>query len=94
MSKSQANQRTGRAGRECEGKCFRLYTEEVFEQLPETTKPEILRVDVAQVVLQLKEIGVQNVGRFPFLSPPSEVGMRKALQLLYVHLKALDKVCL
>jgi HrpA-like RNA helicase len=55
-SKAQANQRAGRAGRESAGKCFRLYPEEVFEDLEDITLPEIQRVDIAQVILQVRAI--------------------------------------
>ena len=54
ISKAQAAQRTGRAGRVAAGVCFRLYTEDAFDSLDEATPPEILRVNLAQVVLMLK----------------------------------------
>ena len=92
VSKAQANQRAGRAGRESEGKCYRLFTEGVFEALELVATPEIQRVNVAQVVLQLKQMGVASPMDFPYVSPPSPVVLRKALELLFL-LGALGKVC-
>lgn len=83
ISKSQGNQRAGRAGRESAGKCFRLFTEAAFEALETSTAPEIQRVDISQVLLQLKVIGVERPANFPFLSPPSETALRNALMLLF-----------
>ena len=91
VSKAQANQRAGRAGRESEGKCYRLFTESAFESLETVTTPEIQRVNVAQVVLQLKQMGVVSPLDFPYVSPPSPVVLRKALELLFL-LGALGKV--
>jgi ATP-dependent RNA helicase DDX35 len=89
VSKASATQRAGRAGRTRPGKCFRLYTESNFEQLTESTVPEIQRSNLAPVILQLKALGIDNIVRFPFLtSPPSELIVR-ALELLY-SLGALD----
>lgn len=91
VSKSQANQRAGRAGRECPGVCYRLFTEESFEKLNESATPEIQRVNIAQVLLQLKVLGIQSIKDFPFISPPSDVALRKAFELL-LRLSAFDKV--
>jgi HrpA-like RNA helicase len=90
VSKAQANQRAGRSGRESAGKCFRLYTEPVFEELEEMTQPEIQRVNLTQVVLQLKSLGVTNPVQFPYLSPPSISALKKALETLLL-LGALNK---
>mmetsp|Transcript_3409 Transcript_3409/g.5326 ORF Transcript_3409/g.5326 Transcript_3409/m.5326 type:complete len:355 (+) Transcript_3409:3-1067(+) len=90
VSQSQANQRAGRAGRECEGKCFRLFTEEAFDSLQESAVPEIQRVGVAQVILQLFAIGVENPLAFPYPSPPSKQALHKALTQL-LHLGALTR---
>lgn len=89
ISQSQADQRAGRAGRESAGKCFRLYTEDAFERLERSAVPEIRRVAVTQVVLQLSALGVQPES-FPFPSPPEPSALRRALQVL-VALGALDK---
>lgn len=82
ISKSQAWQRSGRAGREHAGKCFRLYTEDMFEKMKQDTEPEILRVDLAEVVIQLLALGVENVSQFDFLQSPSQSALNSALQEL------------
>lgn len=90
ISKASASQRAGRAGRTKPGKCFRLYTEMDYLELPEANLPEIQRSNLAPVVLQLKALGIDNVVQFDFLTtPPSEL-MSKALELLYA-LGALDE---
>ncbi|KAG6011876.1 hypothetical protein E4U54_007861 [Claviceps lovelessii] len=90
ISKASASQRAGRAGRTRPGKCFRLYTEQSYkESLPEANPPEIQRSNLAPMVLQLKALGIDNVVRFDYLSPPPSELMSKALELLY-SLGALD----
>ena len=89
LSKASATQRAGRAGRTRPGKCFRLYTESTFETLPDATVPEIQRSNLAPVVLQLKALGIDNIVRFDFLTPPSVELIVRALELLY-SLGALD----
>jgi HrpA-like RNA helicase len=93
ISKAQANQRAGRSGRECPGKCYRLFTEDAFEELDTLSVPEIQRVNMSQVILQLKELGVQSPLDFYYLSPPSELSIKNALEMLFL-LGALDKVLL
>lgn len=89
ISKASATQRAGRAGRTKPGKCFRLYTEASYENLEQTSIPEIQRSNLAPVVLQLKALGIDNIVRFDFItSPPAELVIR-ALELLY-SLGALD----
>ncbi|KAM6341052.1 putative ATP-dependent RNA helicase DHX35 isoform 3-T4 [Alca torda] len=92
VSKASANQRAGRAGRNRSGKCYRLYTEDDFEKLPKSTVPEMQRSNLAPVILQLKALGIDNVLRFPFLSPPPAQSMVQALELLYA-LGGLDMHC-
>lgn len=87
ISKASASQRAGRAGRTKPGKCFRLYTEQA---LPETNAPEIQRSNLAPTILQLKALGIDNVVRFDYLSPPPSELVSKALELLY-SLGALDE---
>ena len=89
-SKAQATQRAGRAGRMCEGLCFRLYPEVAFESLDEVSTPEILRVNLAQVVLQLKGMGVHDPRNFDFLTEPTPESLMKAFELLFA-LGAIDK---
>ena len=73
VSQDAANQRAGRAGRIQHGKCFRLYTEEAFMKLPESTPPEIVRTDLTPAILQLKALGIDDVAHFDFMdSPPAE----------------------
>ncbi|KKA23935.1 hypothetical protein T310_2027 [Rasamsonia emersonii CBS 393.64] len=83
ISKASATQRAGRAGRTKPGKCFRLYTQQSYEMLPETTVPEIQRSNLAPVVMQLKALGIDNVARFDFLTPPPAEQVIRALELLY-----------
>jgi HrpA-like RNA helicase len=90
VSQSQANQRAGRAGRETAGKCFRLFDESSFESLDISSLPEIQRVGIGQVVLQLKVLGVNSIPDFPFLSPPSPIALKDAIELLR-SLGALNK---
>uniref|UniRef100_A0A2R8MN34 Probable ATP-dependent RNA helicase DHX35 n=1 Tax=Callithrix jacchus TaxID=9483 RepID=A0A2R8MN34_CALJA len=92
VSQASANQRAGRGGRSRSGKCYRLYTEEAFDQLPQSTVPEMQRSNLAPVILQLKALGIDNVLRFHFMSPPPAQSMVQALELLYA-LGGLDKDC-
>ncbi|XP_004272895.1 probable ATP-dependent RNA helicase DHX35 isoform X2 [Orcinus orca] len=92
VSQASASQRAGRGGRSRSGKCYRLYTEEAFDQLPQSTVPEMQRSNLAPVILQLKALGIDNVLRFRFMSPPPAQSMVQALELLYA-LGGLDKDC-
>lgn len=83
ISKAATVQRAGRAGRTRPGKCFRLYTQQAYEQLPGATIPEIQRSNLAPVIMQLKALGIDNIVRFDFLtSPPADLVIR-AFELLY-----------
>ncbi|KAI2471802.1 P-loop containing nucleoside triphosphate hydrolase protein [Annulohypoxylon bovei var. microspora] len=90
VSKAAALQRAGRAGRTKPGKCFRLYTEEAFVELPDANIPEIQRSNLAPFILQLKALGIDNVVRFDYLTPPPAELMAKATELLF-SLGALDE---
>lgn len=83
ISKAQAQQRCGRAGREGPGKCFRLYTETAFTELQSETLPEIRRCNLGSVILQLKALGIDDVLGFEFMDPPPRAAVLKALELLY-----------
>lgn len=89
VSRASAAQRAGRAGRTKPGKCFRLYTEEVYQSLPEVNAPEIQRSNLAPFILQLKALGIDNVLRFNYITPPPAELMTRALELLF-SLGALD----
>ena len=89
VSKASATQRAGRAGRTRPGKCYRLYTQSAYHGLPEMTVPEIQRSNLAPVILQLKALGIDNVLRFDFLTPPPAQLVIRALDILY-SLGALD----
>ena len=90
ISKSAANQRKGRAGREAPGTCYRLYTEESYLSLHQDNDPEILRCDLTQMVLGLKARDVEDVVNFPFLTPPTRDALERAL-LHLLRLKAIDE---
>jgi HrpA-like RNA helicase len=90
VSKAQANQRAGRAGREAPGKCFRLYTEDTFDKLAESTTPEIRRCSMSSVILTLMAIGIKNVLAFDFLEPPPMEALEQGLEALFM-LGAVDK---
>lgn len=90
VSKASAQQRAGRAGRTRPGKAFRLYTEESFhKELIEQTYPEIMRSNMATVVLQLKKLGINDLVHFDFMDPPAPETLMRALELLH-FLGALD----
>eukprot|EP01090_Pellita_catalonica_P009955 TRINITY_DN2116_c0_g1_i1.p1 TRINITY_DN2116_c0_g1~~TRINITY_DN2116_c0_g1_i1.p1 ORF type:complete len:515 (+),score=75.24 TRINITY_DN2116_c0_g1_i1:124-1545(+) len=84
VSKASARQRTGRAGRECAGVCYRLYTEETFLKAPDVAIPEIQRCNMSSIVLQLKVLGVENVADFDFLDKPASTSLKRAIELLTV----------
>ncbi|KAK1972746.1 helicase associated domain-containing protein [Colletotrichum sublineola] len=83
ISKSSAIQRTGRAGREGPGKCFRLYTEDTFGSLEETDLPEILRIDVLGAVLTMKARGIDDILGFPLMDTPDIDAIERALVSLH-----------
>ena len=90
VSKSSAIQRTGRAGREGPGRCYRLYTEETYETLQQTDLPEILRTDVLGAILTMKARGIDDVLSFPLMDRPEIESVEKALIHLHM-LRALDE---
>lgn len=90
ISKASAAQRAGRAGRTRRGYAFRLYPEEEFKKLADFTPPEIERVSLASVILHLKALGIDNIVKFDFLTPPPEANIICALDVLFA-LKAIDE---
>ena len=82
VSRASANQRAGRAGRTSPGIAIRLYSEEDFLQRPEYTDPEILRTNLAAVILQMLSLGLGELEDFPFLQPPDPRGIRDGVDLL------------
>ena len=98
VSQASANQRAGRAGRVAPGKCFRLYTAWAFKhELEANTVPEIQRVNLGNVVLLLKSLGINDLIHFDFLDPPPHETLVLALEQLYAlgalnHLGELTKM--
>uniref|UniRef100_A0A2K6ELW0 DEAH-box helicase 40 n=1 Tax=Propithecus coquereli TaxID=379532 RepID=A0A2K6ELW0_PROCO len=84
ISKSEALQRSGRAGRTSSGKCFRIYSKDFWNQcMPDHVIPEIKRTSLTSVVLTLKCLAIHDVIRFPYLDPPNERLILEALKQLY-----------
>ncbi|XP_059483875.1 probable ATP-dependent RNA helicase DHX35 [Neocloeon triangulifer] len=90
VSQASADQRAGRAGRVRPGMCFRLYTEQAYNELQRATPPEMERSELSSALLQLKALGIDNVLRFTFPSPPPAASLLAALELLYA-LGGLDR---
>jgi ATP-dependent helicase HrpA len=82
VSQASADQRAGRCGRVAPGVCIRLYPEDDYDARPEFTEPEILRTNLASVILQMTAIGLGDVARFPFVEPPDPAAIRDGDQLL------------
>lgn len=82
ISQASAAQRTGRAGRTAPGVCIRLYSEQDFETRPRYTDPEILRTNLAAVILQMAALGFGDIERFGFLDPPEARSVRDGIALL------------
>lgn len=89
ISQASANQRKGRCGRTSDGICIRLYSEEDFLARPEFTDAEILRTNLASVILQMTAAGLGDIEKFPFIDPPDHRNIRDGVQLLQ-ELHALD----
>jgi ATP-dependent helicase HrpA len=89
VSQASANQRAGRCGRLGPGVCIRLYGADDFAVRPEFTEPEILRTNLASVILQMTAIGLGDVAAFPFIEPPDSAAVRDGY-LLLEELAAID----
>ncbi len=82
VSQASANQRKGRCGRTSDGICIRLYSEPDFVARPEFTDPEVLRTNLASVILQMTALGLGDVAAFPFVDPPDRRNIADGMQLL------------
>lgn len=92
ISRANANQRSGRAGRTGPGHCFRLYTEGQYKsEMLAMTVPEIQRTNLANVVLLLKSLGVRDLLQFHFMDPPPQDNMLNSMYQLWI-LGALDNI--
>ncbi|EMN6201166.1 ATP-dependent RNA helicase HrpA [Vibrio vulnificus] len=82
VSQASANQRKGRCGRVQEGICIRLYSEDDFNSRPEFTDPEILRINLASVILQMTALGLGDIEAFPFVEAPDKRNILDGVRLL------------
>ncbi|HEY2206246.1 MAG TPA: ATP-dependent RNA helicase HrpA [Pseudonocardia sp.] len=83
ISQASAAQRAGRCGRTSDGICIRLYTEDDFDARPEFTDPEILRTNLASVVLRMISLGLGEIAEFPFVEPPDRRAVADGVNLLH-----------
>ena len=89
ISQASANQRKGRCGRMADGVCIRLYAESDFESRPEFTDPEIMRTNLASVILRMKHLRLDEIELFPFLDAPEPRAINEGVKLL-IELDALS----
>lgn len=89
ISQASANQRAGRCGRVAPGICIRLYSQEDFGNRPAYTEPEILRTNLAAVILQMAVLKLGDILEFPFIEPPDSRFVKDGYRLLH-ELGALD----
>lgn len=82
VSQSSAKQREGRAGRTSAGYCYRLYSQAVFNKCQEFSDPEIVKEPLDSSILTLKTIGIQDIGKFPFVTRPSDLHLNQAVDEL------------
>ncbi|GGN02122.1 ATP-dependent helicase [Terrabacter tumescens] len=82
VSQASANQRSGRCGRVADGIAIRLYSEDDYDNRPEFTDPEILRTNLASVILQMTSLGLGDIARFPFVDPPDSRQIADGVRLL------------
>jgi ATP-dependent helicase HrpA len=83
VSQASANQRAGRCGRVSEGVCFRLYSLDDFESRPAFTEPEILRTNLASVILQMLQLRLGDISKFPFVERPDQRQINDGYALLF-----------
>jgi len=91
ISQASANQRQGRCGRVANGVCIRLYSQEDFEQRPEFTQAEILRSNLASVILKMMRLGISDISHFDFIDQPDSRLLNDGHKLLE-ELQAIEKV--
>ena len=89
ISQASSNQRSGRAGRTCEGYCYRLYSNGLYVKMDKFTEPQISTSPLSQVILTLKSMKVKNIYNFPFITKPKLFFIDKSLEHL-VNLGAID----
>ncbi|WWC66285.1 uncharacterized protein I206_100186 [Kwoniella pini CBS 10737] len=90
ISKASSQQRAGRAGRTGPGHCYRLYSSALYEDhFEQFSQPEILRMPIESIVLQMKSMNIDQIINFPFPTPPSQIALRKA-EVLLTNLGALE----
>ncbi|MBF0281848.1 MAG: ATP-dependent RNA helicase HrpA [Zetaproteobacteria bacterium] len=82
IAQASANQRAGRCGRVSHGTCIRLYAESHFNNRPEQTDPEVLRTNLASVILQMASLGLGDVAKFPFMDAPDSRAIHDGYRLL------------
>ena len=82
ISQASANQRKGRCGRTSDGICVRLFSEEDFSSRPEFTDPEILRTNLASVILRMAALDLGEMADFPFVDPPEKRNVADGVRLL------------
>ncbi len=82
VSRSSADQRKGRCGRVADGVCIRLYAEEDYEDRPLYTPPEILRSNLAEVILRMLALSIGDIASFPFIDPPDPKNIRDGFEVL------------
>ena len=90
ITQASAEQRKGRAGRTGPGRCYRLYTKSDFDEMEQSMKPEILRVHLGMAMLQLIQMGIQDVEKFDFVESPEKRAIEQAMMSL-VLLGAVDE---
>ena len=91
VSRSSADQRKGRCGRVANGTCIRLYSEEDYLGRPPYTPPEILRANLAEVILRMLALDLGSVAEFPFIDPPDARSIADGFRLLF-ELGAIEEV--
>ena len=89
ISQASANQRSGRAGRTCEGYCYRIYSNGLYVKMDKFTEPQISTSPLSQVILTLKYMKVKNIYQFPFITKPKLYFIDKSLEHL-VNVGAVD----